>query len=191
MASSQATKQDVVDVLVEQHRQIKAMLSEFASAPAAERQERFEDIVRLLAVHESAEELVVHPAARDTGDQIKTVVQERLGEEKDAKQMLAELYDLGPDHPEFGGKFTAFAQAVVAHATREEDKEFPALRQGVPDEKRERMARMLKAAEAMAPTRPHPRVGESAAANMLVGPPLAVFDRARDALRDWREGENR
>jgi hemerythrin superfamily protein len=187
MTSSQTKTQDVVDLLVEQHRQIKVMLSEFASAPAGQRQDRFEDIVRLLAMHESAEELVVHPAARDTGERIQNVVQERLGEEKDAKQMLAELYDLGIDNPEFSGKFTAFTEAVIAHATREEDQEFPALRTGVPEEKLERMARMLRAAEAMAPTRPHPRVSESRSANLLAGPPLAVFDRMRDALRDMRE----
>ncbi|MEV6099814.1 hypothetical protein [Nocardia sp. NPDC051981] len=41
-------------------------------------------------------------------------------------------------------------------------------------------------AEALAPTRPHPEVGVSLAANLLVGPPLAVFDRIRDAVREWR-----
>jgi len=189
MTSSQATKQDVVDLLIEQHRQIKIKFQEFGNAPTSgnERRERFEDLVRLLAVHESAEELVVHPAARDTGDNIKTVVDRRLMEEKDAKQMLAELYDLGVDSPQFGTKFASLAGAVVTHAEREEDDEFPALRRSVPEEQRQRMARVLLAAQKLAPTRPHPRTGESAPANLLVGPPLAVFDRVRDNLRDLFE----
>jgi hypothetical protein len=49
-----------------------------------------------------------------------------------------------------------------------------------------RMAGALKAAEAIAPTRPHPMVGESGMANLMAGPPLAMFDRARDAVRDWQ-----
>jgi hypothetical protein len=47
------------------------------------------------------------------------------------------------------------------------------------------MAGAVRAAEAAAPTRPHPAAGESAAANALAGPPLAVFDRIRDAVRGW------
>ncbi|WP_342213141.1 hypothetical protein [Nocardia otitidiscaviarum] len=44
----------------------------------------------------------------------------------------------------------------------------------------------MRVAEATAPTRPHPGAGESALANFVVGPPLALIDRVRDAVRDWR-----
>lgn len=40
----------------------------------------------------------------------------------------------------------------------------------------------MKAAEAMAPTRPHPGV-ESAPATMALGPVTALMDRTRDAVR--------
>jgi hypothetical protein len=42
----------------------------------------------------------------------------------------------------------------------------------------------------MAPTRPHPATGESAMANLLTGPPLAIFDRARERIREWRESNS-
>jgi hypothetical protein len=29
--------------------------------------------------------------------------------------------------------------------------------------------------------------GESAAGNLLVGPPMAIFDHASGRMRDWRE----
>ncbi|MDG9687163.1 hemerythrin domain-containing protein, partial [Streptomyces sp. DH18] len=44
------------------------------------------------------------------------------------------------------------------------------------------MARGVKAAEAMAPTRPHPGV-QSAGANMALGPLAALMDRTKDAVR--------
>jgi hypothetical protein len=44
------------------------------------------------------------------------------------------------------------------------------------------MAAAVRVAEAVAPTRPHPGV-ESATANLLLGPPIAIMDRARDAIR--------
>ncbi|WP_433756832.1 hypothetical protein [Nocardia sp. CA-135398] len=41
----------------------------------------------------------------------------------------------------------------------------------------------VRLAEAVAPTRPHPKTSESAVANLSAGPPLAIFDQARDAVR--------
>lgn len=181
------TQEDVVDLLQKQHEQIKSLFNQVPGAQGAEKRERFEDLVRLLAVHESAEEEVVHPTARkkiDGGDQ---VVDRRLEEEHQAKHELAELYDLGVDHPDFNRRLAALAEAVTQHADREESEEFARLRQNIPAERLKTLAGAVKAAEAMAPTRPHPGTGESPTANLLAGPPLAVFDRVRDRVRDWRE----
>ncbi|WP_213451789.1 hemerythrin domain-containing protein [Rhizomonospora bruguierae] len=178
-------QEDVVDLLLAQHSQIKAMFSELATAQGPHRRELFEDLVRLLAVHESAEELVVHPAARkEAGD---AVVQARLTEEDEAKRALADLYDLGVDHPEFNTRLNTLSEAVVTHASKEEAEEFSRLRANVPQERLMRMADAVRTAERMAPTRPHPHSGESPGANLLAGPPLALFDRVRDVMRDWRE----
>jgi hypothetical protein len=43
------------------------------------------------------------------------------------------------------------------------------------------MAMAVQAAEALAPTRPHPGV-ESAKANLVAGPFASMLDRARDAI---------
>jgi hemerythrin superfamily protein len=178
-------EQDVVDLLLEQHNQVKSLFGQLINATGDQKRELFQELVRLLAVHESAEEQVVHPVARkQAGDE---VVEARLREENEAKRALAELHDLGVDHPDFDVKLATLANAVLDHATHEEREEFPYLRQNVSAEQLRRMAGAVRAAEAIAPTRPHPRAGESAAANLLAGPPIAVFDRARDAVRDWRE----
>jgi hemerythrin superfamily protein len=180
-----AQEQDVVDLLLEQHDEIKSLFSQVETAQGDVKRELFEDLVRLLAVHESAEEEVVHPTARRKLDDGEQVVDERLEEEDEAKHALAELYDLGVDHPEFNSKVSTLAQAVTQHAMREESEEFLRLRQTLEPDQLRRMAGALQAAEATAPTRPHPHAGESAAANLLAGPPLAIFDRVRDAVRDW------
>ncbi|ATL67331.1 hypothetical protein [Nocardia terpenica] len=92
---------------------------------------------------------------------------------------------MGVDHSEFDTTFRAFAEKVVEHAEMEEKEEFGQLLVHASVDERVRLASVVRFAEAFAPTRPHPGVGESAAANLLVGPPLAVFDRIRDAVRDW------
>ncbi|GAA2362422.1 hypothetical protein [Dactylosporangium salmoneum] len=76
---------------------------------------------------------------------------------------------------------------MVTHATKEEQREFSQLRKHADSDRLRGMATVFEAAEAVAPTRPHPAAGESAAVNLMVGPPTAVFDKIRDAMRDWRK----
>ena len=70
--------QDVIDLLLEQHQEIRSLISEVKTADGGHLQQAFSDLVRLLVVHESAEEQIVHPAARPClGD---AVIDERLRE---------------------------------------------------------------------------------------------------------------
>jgi hypothetical protein len=180
------TERDVVDLLLEQHDEVKSMFSELPRVQGQVKRELFEDLVRLLAVHETAEETVVHPMARRKLDDGEQVVEQRLEEEDRAKKELADLYDLGVDHPDFDQRLERFAAEVIQHATKEEGEEFLRLRATVDADTLRRMAGAVKAAEAAAPTRPHRTAPESAIGNILLGPPVAVFDRVRDAVRDWR-----
>lgn len=186
-AAEAQNDRDVVDLLLEQHDEIKSLFTQLQRVEGPGRRELFEDLVRLLAVHETAEETVVHPVARRALEAGEQVVEQRLEEEDRAKKQLAELYDLGMDHSEFNRRLQAFAAEVIQHATNEENQEFLRLRGTLDADRLRRMAGALKAAEAAAPTRPHPNAPESAVGNVLAGPPIAVFDRARDAVREWRE----
>lgn len=179
-------RDDVVELLLAQHTQIKALIEQIETSQGAVKRERFEDLVRLLAVHESAEEEVVHPASRRASVS-DGVVDSRLQEEGEAKRALAELYEMGCEHPDFDAKFRTLADSVLEHAALEEKEEFGQLRQHCSAEERAKLASAVRLAEAIAPTRPHPGAGESAVANMVAGPPLALFDRVRDAVRDWRQ----
>ncbi|GAA4982180.1 hemerythrin domain-containing protein [Actinopolymorpha pittospori] len=179
-------QQDVVDLLVEQHEMIRSLFFRVSDAKGASKRELFQDLVRLLAVHETAEEEVVHPIACREIANGERVVKARLKEEADAKTRLAELYELGVDHPQFDAKLETLANGVLKHAD-EEEIEFPGLRERMSPEELRKLVGVLETAEATAPTRPHPAAGESAAANTLAGPPIAVFDRVRDRIRDWTE----
>lgn len=157
------------------------------AADAKNKQERFDELRAFLAVHETAEELIIHPRARkaDGGDNI---VDARLAEEHEAKETLAELEGLGVDDPSFLPKFTKLHTAVLAHADAEEREEFPLLERSVDSKMLERMVTALRAAEAIAPTHPHPKAGESATVNAMVGPLASVIDRTRDAVRNALRG---
>jgi hypothetical protein len=127
MTEAQESQQDVVDLLTAQHRRISTLLEQLKAGHDG-KQERFTELVRLLAVHESAEEEVVHPRASRARFDADEIVEPRLEEENEAKRALSELYDLGVDHPDFNRKLSAFADAVAAHSANEEAQEFVLLR---------------------------------------------------------------
>jgi hemerythrin superfamily protein len=172
---------DVVSFLKGQHKQVKALFEQVLSATGEEREKAFFSLRRMLAVHETAEEEIVHPAARKALDDGEAIVRQRLDEEKKAKQALAEIEKLDMKSAEFDAKLKKLRTDVVAHAEAEEREEFAALAAALEPERLEKMRKAAEFAEKVAPTHPHPGV-ESAAANMLAGPFAAMLDRTRDAL---------
>ncbi|MGW7658576.1 hemerythrin domain-containing protein, partial [Streptomyces tendae] len=68
-----------------QHGDIRTLFDEVERTTGMERQDAFRRLVRLLAVHETAEEEIVHPVARRSFDGGEQVVEDRLREERQAK----------------------------------------------------------------------------------------------------------
>jgi hemerythrin superfamily protein len=172
---------DVVTFLKNQHEQIKSLFAQVTEATGDDKQEYFYQLRRLLAVHETAEEQVVHPRAKDTIEDGQAIVEARLSEEHEAKETLAALEKLDVNSADFTEKFAQFQQDVIAHAEAEEREEFSKLAAELDPDQLERMRNAAELAEKTAPTRPHPGV-ESKPANLLAGPFASMLDRARDAI---------
>ncbi|HEX5741295.1 MAG TPA: hemerythrin domain-containing protein [Pilimelia sp.] len=181
-AAGTAADDDVIDLLLAQHARIEELFTVLRAAPD-NRTELFDELVRLLAVHETAEEEILHPYARRLFDGANAMVEDRLAEEHTSKEMLARLYDGGVDAPDFAVGLDALRREVLTHAAYEQRYEFPAIRAAADAGTLRTMAAAMQIAESVAPTRPHPGV-ESTTANLLLGPPMAVFDRARDLFRE-------
>jgi hemerythrin superfamily protein len=181
MADAVNSAADVVDFLVGQHNQIKSLFAETLDHSGKEREKAFIELRRLLAVHETAEEEIVHPRAKRKIPDGDKVVSARLQEEQEAKTVLSELEDLDIDADEFTKKLSKLRDAVLEHADHEEKEEFSKLEEELDDKELERMGRAAKLAESTAPTRPHPGV-ESQPANLMAGPFAAMVDRSRDAI---------
>jgi len=172
---------DVVAFLKSQHEQVKQLFSLVSSSSGEDKEKAFYSLRRLLAVHETAEEEIVPPAARRNVQGGELLVDALLGEENEAKKVLSELEGLGVDSPEFDTLFSRLQRSVLAHAQHEERDEFSSLAEALNQEQLQKMRAAAEFAEKTAPTRPHPGV-ESPAANMAAGPFAAMLDRARDAL---------
>lgn len=176
-----AKRDDVVDVLERQHVEIRRLFRQ-ASLPGPWRRQAFDRLVRLLAVHEAAEEAHVHPMVRHALPGGRLLAKARRGEEKQAKRLLAELWHIGPGGDDYGRTLRALRRAVLAHAAREEREEFPALRAEVNRPRLRMLAVEVRLTQALAPTRPH-RWANNELANKLAAPVLGPFDRGRDMAR--------
>jgi hemerythrin superfamily protein len=181
MATMISSGVDVISFLEEQHEQIKALFTLVNSSEGTAKREAFVSLRRLLAVHETAEEEIVHPAARRALPDGARRVDARLLEENEAKKILSQLEDLDVDSREFAMQFELLQRGVLVHAEAEEREEFAQLANALDQGQLAKMRRAAEFAEKVAPTRPHPGV-ESATANVLAGPFASMLDRTRDAL---------
>lgn len=183
--ASDTASADVVALIREQHELIRELFSIVRESAPAARGEAFEPLVRLLAVHETAEEEVVYPDVTLQGDAAQRAVKERMAEEDAAKRTLAELESLDAASAAFSQQLAMFEHDVLEHASREEAEILPLLEQH-DRRRRETMGHAFTLAESMAPTHAHRAAPEGAIGNLLVGPFVAMVDRVRDAIRDAR-----
>jgi hemerythrin superfamily protein len=176
------TPDEVVAFLKAQHNLIEDTFDQVlhASDPQA-REKPFVQLRQLLAVHETAEEIVVHPRVRREVDAGDAIVDARLEEEHNAKEQLSRIESIDITSQQFIDELSKLRDAVLAHAEHEESDEFPKLQRELDADERKRLATAVRAAEAIAPTRPHAGV-ESAKLNLVVGPFASMLDRARDAI---------
>jgi hemerythrin superfamily protein len=173
---------EVIAFLKAQHNLIEDMFDQVlhASDPHA-REKPFVQLRQLLAVHETAEEMVVHPRVRREVDAVDSIVDARLEEEHAAKELLSKIEKIDITSQQFIDELTKLRDAVLDHALHEETYEFPKLERQLDADELKRLTSAVRAAEAIAPTRPHAGV-ESAMLNFAVGPFASMIDRARDLI---------
>ncbi|TKA11774.1 hemerythrin domain-containing protein [Actinacidiphila oryziradicis] len=178
--AAQLPEGDVVGILLEQHARIQDLFSDVKSAKSEHKQQAFDELRALLAVHETAEEMIVRPVAQDTVG--KEEAEARNREEKEANKVLAKLEKMNAGSAEFDTLLAEFEPAVLDHARHEEQEEFPSVHAGRSEQELKRMGTMLRMAEKIAPTHPHPAVAGSPMAQWSVGPFASLVDRTRDTI---------
>ncbi len=177
---------DMIEILLEQHQRIRELFGQVKGAEGERKQRAFDELRALLAVHETAEEMVLRPvSSKDAGSEIAGA---RNEEEREAARTLTVLEMMDVSSAEFDRDFAAFERAVLDHARREEKDEFPLVRARENPGALLAMGRTLRAVEKMAPTHPHPSTAGSPAAQWAVGPFASLVDRTLDALKSATRG---
>lgn len=171
---------DVIRILLEQHARIRDLFDDVKAAEGEHKEQAFDELRALLAVHETAEEMILRPVSQEVaGDEVTDA---RNHEEEQANHVLQELESMDVTSPDFDAQLDIFERAVDRHADAEQNDEFPAIIAGVDADRRVAMGTRLKAVESIAPTHPHPSAAGKPAVQWTVGPFASIIDRARDAL---------
>ena len=183
--ASQLPEGDVIRFLLNQHAQIRDLFDEVESSHGEQRHDAFEELRALLAMHETAEEMILRPVTQKIAPD--GVADARNAEEQEANEVLKKLESADLESPDFDQQFAELKKSVDEHAESEEHEEFPVVLETCDLDQRQRMGRRMQAVEQVAPTRPHPSTAGSPAKQWTVGPFAALIDKARDAVDKIRD----
>lgn len=181
---------DAITYLVKKHREMEDLLDELEEARGSDRRgELLRDVTAELARHMAIEERVLFPAIREelapaNPELFSADVLEALEEHHVLKLLLDELGDMDPSDERFPAKAEVLSETVEHHHDEEEDDLFPALRERWNADRLEELGTELREAEAVAPTRPHPKLPDEGRFVALAQRFAASIDAARDRVRD-------
>lgn len=173
---------DLVSRILDDHELIRTRFSLLLDAPPTQREPLFRELVATLVQHEAVESIVLHPTVRDNVPGGEKLAEDRLVEEQESEERLAELEELDPTSDMFVAALTSLRDEVIHHAEAEEREEFPKLREHVDADVLEVLGEQYERLKATAPTHPHPESGQSAISNLFGGPIIGMVDRVRDAF---------
>ena len=176
---------NIIALLTNDHRNVDALFREFEQTDPGDHENlgRLRDhILEQLAIHAEIEEQTLYPALRDeAGDDVL----EALEEHHAVKATLAELERMAPTAERFRAKMTVIIENVRHHVEEEEGDGglFDVARKTLKPAEMEAMAERAEQLRRAGPTRPHPFAPDQPPLNVLIGVPVALFDRVVTTAR--------
>ncbi|WP_308126065.1 hemerythrin domain-containing protein [Nonomuraea ceibae] len=185
MGEQQDEQQDVITVLVTDHREVEQMFSQLEqmAGDASEQAKTLaEKVVIELVRHSVAEEEYLYPAVREHMPGGPELADHEIAEHAEAEETMKRLEALEPADDEFWPTLRSLMQQIRHHVDEEENDLFPRLRLACSGEQLIELGGKVTRAKKMAPTRPHPSAPDTPPGNKLLAPGTGLVDRMRDAL---------
>jgi hemerythrin superfamily protein len=187
-------QRDVIEILIQDHREVEEMFSELESlmqAPGGGDDQRRKDLADQVTIelvrHAVAEEVAVYPEVKR---KVSEEEAERAKQEHaEAEKTMKELEKLDSDDPSFTAEIRKLMTEIREHVAEEEGEMFPHMREVFSPDELVEIGKRVEAIKAMAPTRPHPGVPNDPGKRLAVGPVAGLFDRMRDLASGRGTGE--
>ena len=128
-----ATAPDALQLLMADHREVKAMFQHYqklaeAGRPDDERTLLANEICVALTVHTTIEEEILYPAAREVLTKDEDIVDEAYVEHAGAKSLIAQIREMAQGEPLYDAKVKVLGEYIDHHVKEEETEFFPKLR---------------------------------------------------------------
>ncbi|MEV6958682.1 hemerythrin domain-containing protein [Streptomyces sp. NPDC051207] len=159
------------------------LMSQHQSLGDGEERERvLKETVQLVFSHAFAEETVLWPAVRRSvpdGEELTARVEQ---EHQQINDLVADIERLAPGDPEREEKVRRAFALIRQDIRDEEDLLLPRLQDAMDIAQLRRLGTAWETVRKSAPTHPHPVVPRRPPGNAVLGVPLSLYDRIRDAL---------
>lgn len=119
------TAAELVGQVTAQHGMIHAAFHAAKAGSGEAKQRAIRRLLLLLAMHEAAEQLTIHPALAHAGGGPVGVGDDRMAEERQSVQLVERLQMFDQGSYEFNMQFALLEEAVTHHAKSEEASELP------------------------------------------------------------------
>ncbi|WP_164011044.1 hemerythrin domain-containing protein [Pyxidicoccus trucidator] len=121
---------DVIDLLIQQHREVDALFEAFRNAPDdATKKELCIQLAEALTLHATIEERWIYPVARRVIGEDK--IQHSVDEHGEMKRLIADILRSRNDVNGLAGKVNSLEQVVKSHIADEEKNVLPQFGQKV------------------------------------------------------------
>ncbi|MEU1851487.1 hemerythrin domain-containing protein [Streptomyces sp. NPDC019990] len=165
------------------HAEMDRLMDRYQSLADGEDRERvLQETVQLVFSHAFAEETVLWPAVRrsvEDGHELTLRVEE---EHQQINDLVADIERLNPGSPEREEKVRRVFALIRQDIRDEEDLVLPRLQEALPAAQLRRLGTAWGTVRRSAPTHPHPVIPRRPPGNAVLGVPLGLYDRMRDAF---------
>ena len=127
------TPRDAIALLKEDHRNVEQLFEQFEDADETQLSAIATRICEMLTVHAQIEEELLYPAAKqafeeEDSEEELDLVNEASVEHGTAKDLIAKIEAMTPEHEAFRATVTVLGEYIKHHVKEEEGELFPALK---------------------------------------------------------------
>ncbi len=173
---------DVLDVLIEEHREVEDLLNHLRLADAPLRRDVADRVIAHLVRHTVVEEMLVYPTAVKYLVEGHQLVVHDLAEHEQVEGMLRELEGLDAGDERFMDVVRDLQMGVAQHFADEEAQHFAQLRFAVPADELVALRERLERSESLYTSRASTDSPAGEVLRRSVGTGAGMVDRVRDAL---------
>ena len=123
---------DAIELLTQQHREVKEMFDRFENMTdraKVSKKKLADEICNALIMHTTIEEEIYYPATREASEETEDMVDEAVVEHASAKDLIAQIMEMDPGDDLYDAKVKVLGELVEHHVQEEEEEMFPKTRE--------------------------------------------------------------